>query len=196
MDFAYYRKFINTRTKGRSDVTPLFANPKAFNKLLADLFAPFIEKKLDKVVGLDALGFILGAALSQKYGIGFVPLRKAGKLPGARKTLLSSSYVDYSSKHKSLEARKGAISKGDNVLIVDDWMETGASMKAAIKLIKKEKGKVIGIAVIFAEKNTKTKGLFREYSVHSIGSSPPKKLNTVLIGEFSTETGRQYQALS
>ena len=171
MDYSYYQKFINTQTKRRSDVTPLFAHPKVFNQLLIDLFAPFKDKKINKIVGLDALGFILGAALSSKYGMGFVPLRKGGKLPGAKNTLYSDSFIDYSSKRKTLEVRKRAISKGDNILIVDDWMETGAQMRTAIKLVKKQKGNVIGIAVIFAEKNTKTMGLFGDYSLHSIGSS-------------------------
>ena len=72
------------------------------------------------MVSLDALGFVLGAALPAKYRIGFAPLRKGGKLPGARKTLFSVSFVDYSSKRKTHQIRKNAVSKGDNVLIVDD----------------------------------------------------------------------------
>ena len=174
MDYSYYQKFINTRTKGRSDATPIFADPLTFNQLLIDLFVPFKDKRIDKIVGLDALGFILGAALSSKYGIGFVPLRKGGKLPGAKNTLISDSFVDYSAKHKSFEMRKGAISKGDNILIVDDWVETGAQMKAAIHLVKKQKGNVIGIAVIFAEKNKKTLDLFQDYNLHSLGYSISK----------------------
>lgn len=168
MKYEYYNKYVNKKTKGRCDVTPIFGNPGIFSNLITDLIRPFKKYKFNKIAGLDALGFIIGGAISNKLKIGFVPVRKGGKLPGIKGTLLRISFRDYSKTIKSFEMNRNSIKKGDNVLIVDEWIETGTQAKAAIKLIEKQGGKVIGITALAAHKSPKTKILFEKYNCKSI----------------------------
>ena len=167
MKYSYYDKYINKNTTKRYDSTPIFSNPKVFSNLINDLTKPF--KNFNKVVGLDALGFIIGGAISNKLKIGFIPIRKGGKLPGIKGTVLRTSFVDYTKTKKTFEINKDSVKEGDKILIVDDWIETGAQMKAAIKLIEKLKGEVMGITVLKAHKNKETKILFDNYNCKAIG---------------------------
>ncbi len=168
MNFKYYDKLINKKTKGRYDVTPIFKNSKVFFNLINDLTKFFSSVRYDVIVGLDALGFILGGAMAYKLRKSFVPVRKGGKLPGIKGTVLKTSFVDYTNTKKSFEMNSGSIKKGERVLIVDEWIETGTQVKAAIKLIEKQGGKVIGIAALCAEKTPKTKILFDKYNCKAI----------------------------
>jgi adenine phosphoribosyltransferase len=168
MDYGYYERFINKKTIGRYDVTPLFGNPKVFANLIADLSRLFPKGSYDAIAGIDALGFILGAAMALKLKKRFVPVRKEGKLPGVKGTVLKTGSIDYSGKKKGLEMAKGSIGKGERVLIVDEWIETGSQVKSAIRLIELQGGKVIGIAALCAEKNPKTSMLFESYNCRAI----------------------------
>jgi len=148
MNFAYYSKYIDWDTKGRSDKTTLFENPKVFANLVNDFTKPF-KGKVTKVVGLDALGFIIGGAVAMNLEVGFVAIRKKGMLPG--KKILRTSFTDYDGR-KTFEINKSSLNSKDKVLIVDDWIHTGAQMNAAIKLIEKLGAKVVGISIIRAHK--------------------------------------------
>ena len=165
MNYTAYEQYIDKETTGRYDVTPLFSDATAFSSLIDDLGKPFSD--FDKVAGLDALGFIIGGALAQKEKVGFIPIRKGGKLPG--KEVLRTSFVDYTGKEKSFELNKKTIKKGEKVLLVDEWIETGAQMKAAISLIEKAGGVVAGISVLSADE--KVKNLFEKYTFHAINHS-------------------------
>jgi adenine phosphoribosyltransferase len=168
MKYEYYDKCINKNTKGRCDVTPVFEDPKVFSNLIDDLVKPFKDVKFNKIVGLDALGFIIGGALSNRLKIGFVPVRKGGKLPGINDSVLRDEFVDYTKKSKSFEINKFAIKKGDKVLIVDEWIETGTQVKSAIKLIEKLGGEVVGISTLAVDKSEKTNELFDDYNLRAI----------------------------
>jgi adenine phosphoribosyltransferase len=169
MRFEYYDRLINKRTKRRYDVTPIFGDAKAFSSLVTDMAALFGKERFDTIVGIDALGFIIGGAMALKLRKGFVPVRKGGKLPGIKGTVLRVSSKDYTKTMKSFEMNKGSIRKGEKVLIVDEWIETGSQVKAAIKLIEMQGGKVIGIAALCAEKTPKTRILFDKYNCRAIG---------------------------
>ena len=146
-----YLRLIDTQTPGpRCDVTPLFADPQAFAALVADLCAPFMEGEIDRVAGIDALGFILGTAMAIHLKKGFIPIRKGGKLPVVASR---AEFVDYSGQQKVLELRQGSIKVGERVLVVDEWIETGAQMQAAVELIEGAGGVVIGIAAINMDDN-------------------------------------------
>ena len=169
MKYEYYDKYINKETKNRYDVTPIFENPVVFSKLLNDLIKPFKEIGFDKIAGLDALGFIIGGALAQKTKVGFIAIRKGGKLPGIKNTVLkTSSFVDYTNTSKSFEINKSSIKKGDKILLVDEWIETGTQMKAAIKLIEELGGEIIGISALCSHKNKQTEVLFDKYNLKAI----------------------------
>ena len=169
MKYEYYNQFINKETKGRFDVTPIFENPEVFSNLLNDLLEPFKDSDIDKIAGLDALGFVIGGALAQKKNKGFICIRKGGKLPGINNTVLkTSSFVDYTNKLKSFEINKSSIKKGEKILLIDEWIETGTQINASIKLIEDLGGEIIGISSICSHKNKQTLILFEKYNLKSI----------------------------
>lgn len=143
--------------KKRTDVTPAFANPAVFKQMVDDL-AGRCTIPCTKVAGIEALGFILGSALAERKGVGFVPIRKS-YAPDA------VSFVDYSGEHKALRIEPGLLENGDRVLIVDDWIETGAQMRAASTLIERAGASVAGLAVLSAERTERTRTLFAKYPV-------------------------------
>jgi adenine phosphoribosyltransferase len=126
MKFEYYDKFINKRTIGRYDVTPLFKDPKVFANLISDLIKLFKKDSFDVIVGIDALGFIIGGAMAHKLKKGLVLVRKGGKLPAIGGTIIRTSFRDYTKTKKTLEMNLGSIKKNERVLIVDEWIETGS----------------------------------------------------------------------
>lgn len=164
----HYLSLIDIHTSGpRYDVTPLFADPAAFAALVQDLLAGLAGVAFDYVAGIDALGFILGTALAWQAGKGFVPIRKGGKLPVAADEV---AFVDYTRQRKTLELRRGALPPGARVVVVDEWVETGAQMAAAIELIEQQGGVVAGLATINMDDNPLTQTLRQRYRCSVIGS--------------------------
>jgi len=168
MKYEYYDKYINKETEGRYDVTPIFEKPEVFSNLLEDLIRPFRDVDFDKIAGLEALGFIVGGALAHEMNVGFICIRKEGKLPGVDDTVLKRSFVDYSDSSKSFEINKSSVEKGERILLVDEWIETGTQMKTAVELIEKLGGEVVGICSLVAHKNENTKILFDKYNLKAI----------------------------
>ena len=126
------------------DITTLLRDPGGLREALEGLTTPFREKAIDLVVGIESRGFILGAAMAEKLGAGFVPIRKPGKLPGA--TIAQSYELEYGS--DTLEIHQDAVKEGQRVLIVDDLLATGGTACAANDLVRKAGGNVIGIAFL------------------------------------------------
>ena len=120
------------------DVTSLFDNAKGFGECIEKLVEPYRGTKIDKIIGLEARGFIIGGAIARELECGFVPIRKVGKLPG--KTITQDYELEYGK--ATLEIHEDAISAGDKILIVDDLLATGGTAEAAAKLIEISKGKV------------------------------------------------------
>lgn len=150
---------------GRCDSTPVFADPSAFRALINDLLRPFSESKIDVVAGIDALGFVVGAAMATTLGVGFVPVRKHGKLPVPVSRV---DFVDYTRDPKALELGRAALGSGTRVLLADDWVETGAQMAAAVQLVEAEGGIVAGICALNIDDNEQTSQLRSRYLCHSI----------------------------
>ena len=124
------------------DLTPLFADPAAFGQVL-DLLAERHDG-VDVVAGVEARGFIIGAPLAQRMGVGFVPIRTKGKLPG---DVVSASYdLEYGS--ATIEVQTDAVTPGANVLVVDDVLATGGTAVAACELIEKVGGRVACLDVL------------------------------------------------
>jgi len=161
-----YLRLIDTHTPGpRCDVTPLFADPGAFATLVTDLCSPFQSTAIDYVAGIDALGFILGTAIALHMHKGFIPIRKGGKLPVAVDQV---AFVDYSGESKSLELRQGSIQPGNRVLLVDEWIETGAQAQAAAELIEGAGAVVAGIAAINMDDNSDVRRLREKYQCYAV----------------------------
>ncbi|MEV6172174.1 adenine phosphoribosyltransferase [Streptomyces sp. NPDC051954] len=126
------------------DITPLLADPAAFSAL-TDALAQVVERtNATKVVGLEARGFILGAPVAVRAGVGFIPVRKAGKLPGA--TLSQAYDLEYGS--AEIEVHAEDLTGGDRVLIVDDVLATGGTAEASLRLIRRAGAEVAGVAVL------------------------------------------------
>jgi adenine phosphoribosyltransferase len=126
------------------DITPLLADPAAFTALTDALAAIAERTGATKVVGLEARGFILGAPVAVRAGLGFIPVRKAGKLPGA--TLGQAYELEYGS--AEIEVHAEDLSADDRVLIVDDVLATGGTAEASIQLIRRAGAEVAGLAVL------------------------------------------------
>ncbi|WP_217550579.1 adenine phosphoribosyltransferase [Streptomyces sp. GbtcB6] len=126
------------------DITPLLADPAAFTALTDALAGIAAETGATKVVGLEARGFILGAPVAVRAGLGFIPVRKAGKLPGA--TLRQAYELEYGS--AEIEVHAEDLSAGDRVMVVDDVLATGGTAEASIRLIHRAGAEVAGVAVL------------------------------------------------
>lgn len=126
------------------DITPLLQNPKAFRALVGLFAQRYRTASLDYVAGIDARGFILGAALAYELGLGFIPVRKKGKLP------FDTVSEDYSLEYgtASVEIHTDACGPGQRVLLVDDLVATGGTMLAAARLIRKLGGEIVEVAAI------------------------------------------------
>ncbi len=126
------------------DVTTLFNDPRGFRMCIDQLLHPYAGEQIDKVVGLEARGFIIGGAIAHQLTLGFVPIRKKGKLPGA--TLSESYQLEYG--EAVMEVHADAIQPGEKVLVVDDLLATGGTAAAGIKLIERLGGEIVGCAFI------------------------------------------------
>ena len=126
------------------DVTTLFADPRGFRVAIDQLLHPYAGVRFDKVVGLEARGFILGGAVAHQLSAGFVPIRKKGKLPG---TVISEQYqLEYG--EAVVEVHDDAILPGEKVLLVDDLLATGGTAEAGIKLVERLGCELIGCAFV------------------------------------------------
>ncbi len=126
------------------DITPMLADPDAFGAVVEGLSAPYRAQLPDKVAGIEARGFIVGAPVSRSLGVGFVPVRKKGKLPG---DVVAASYdLEYGS--ATIEVTADAFEPGDRVLVVDDVLATGGTAAATVQLVRQCGAQVVGIAVL------------------------------------------------
>ena len=126
------------------DLTTLMKDPEALRKSCDILVERYRDQNIDKVVGIDARGFVFGAVLAYKLGVGFIPVRKKGKLPA--ETIEESYSLEYGS--GTLEIHKDAISPGDRVVVVDDLIATGGTVGAAVKLVKKLGAEILECAFV------------------------------------------------
>ena len=126
------------------DITPLLADHVAFAGLVDAVVNHYGRGEIDKVVGIEARGFILAAPVAYHAGAGMVPVRKLGKLPG--ETLTSSYALEYGA--AAVEVHADAFTPGDRVLIVDDVLATGGTIEATIDLVERAGAAVSGIAVL------------------------------------------------
>ena len=126
------------------DITTLLADQKGFQQVINDFYTRYQDQKIDKIVGIEARGFIIGAALAYKLGVGFVPVRKAGKLPA--ETMGHDYVLEYGADR--IEIHADAIAQGERILLVDDLIATGGTAEAAAMLIQKLGGEVVECAFV------------------------------------------------
>src|SRR5215471_561460 len=126
------------------DVTTLLRDPEGFKLAIDTMADPYHKQGITLVVGIESRGFILGAAVADRIGAGFVPVRKVGKLPAA--TIRASYALEYGT--DSLEMHEDAVERGQKVLIVDDLLATGGTARAAVDLVRQLGGNVHGVALL------------------------------------------------
>jgi adenine phosphoribosyltransferase len=126
------------------DVTTLLRDPEGFRLAIERLASPYGDRGITAVVGIESRGFILGSAVADRIGAGFIPVRKVGKLPA--ECIRASYELEYGT--DSLEMHRDAIENGQRVLIVDDLLATGGTARATVDLVKQIGGIVEGVAFL------------------------------------------------
>jgi adenine phosphoribosyltransferase len=126
------------------DITPVLADKAVFQEIVELMARHWLDKKVDRVAAIEARGFIPGAAIALRLGAGFIPIRKAGKLPW--KVLTHSYQLEYGT--DQLDIHEDAIAAGERVLIVDDVLATGGTAAAAVELVRKLRSDVVGVQVL------------------------------------------------
>ena len=146
------------------DITPLMGDGEAYRFSVEEITKFAKEKKATMIVGPEARGFIFGCPVATNLGIGFAPIRKPGKLP--RKTLDEKYDLEYGS--NTLCIHEDALKKGDRVVIIDDLLATGGTVKATINLCERLGAKVVGIACLIELVDLKGRELLKGYDVLSL----------------------------
>lgn len=126
------------------DVTTLWKNPALMKTTVDAIYEHYRGRRIDKVVGIEARGFVFGALLAERFGVGFIPARKLGKLPG--ESVREEYQLEY--RTDGLEMRKDSVSPGDQVLIVDDLMATAGTALATTRMVERLGGRVVGLAFV------------------------------------------------
>jgi adenine phosphoribosyltransferase len=156
----WYFRLMAPNTKGDKfawlDPTSIYINAQAFHDLLRDLLTDLEGIECDVVGGLDAMGFVLGAAIAARRDVGFLPIRKAGKLCVETDKV---SFTNYSGRIQDMEMRMPAFAPGTRVLLVDQWIETGGTMEGAIDLVERQGGAVAGLVAIAMEETPRANAL-------------------------------------
>lgn len=146
------------------DISTLLKHPKAFQKSVDAIAATFKAKKVKYVVGVEARGFIFGAALAYKLGAGFIPVRKKGKLP--YRTQSVTYQLEYGM--DTLEIHEDAIPANSRVLVVDDLLATGGTVRAVVDLLKGQNVKIVGVAFLVELEFLKGKEKLKDLPIYSV----------------------------
>ena len=126
------------------DITTLLQDPQGFRKTVDELVQLHVQSRVDKVAGIEARGFILGGAVAHQLGVGFVPVRKKGKLP--YDTIEEDYELEYGK--DTVEIHSDAVLPGESILLVDDLIATGGTAEAALRLIRRTGGEVIACTFV------------------------------------------------
>ena len=146
------------------DLTTLMQNPEALKESCDILYERYKDMGIDKIVGIDARGFVFGAILAYKLGIGFIPVRKKGKLPW--KTLEESYSLEYG--QGTLEIHEDAVKAGEKVIIADDLIATGGTIEATVKLVRKLGGEIVECAFIVELPDLKGRERIKDCKIFAI----------------------------
>jgi adenine phosphoribosyltransferase len=158
---------------GHADVWAVFRDPHALRAVVRALAEPFTADRITAVCGIESRGFLLGAATAVELGVGFVPIRKAaGLLPGV--TLTRAAAPDYRGLSNTLRLQRSALTTGDRVVLVDDWIETGSQADAARSLVTDAGADWVGCGVIVDQLESSARARFgRVHSIVLAAELPP-----------------------
>lgn len=146
------------------DLTPVIGNPASLRRITTQLAEPFRRSGITAVAGMEARGFIFGALVAQELDVGFIPLRKPGKLPADTHSV--SYQLEYGA--AALEMHTDAVSDNDRVLLIDDVLATGGTAAASCKLVGKSGAEIVGCAFVIELDFLAGRKLLNPHSVHSL----------------------------
>jgi len=146
------------------DITTLMQDAEAFQEVCNNFYNHYKNKKIDKIIGIDARGFVFGAVLAYKLKVGFVPIRKKGKLP--YKTISEKYELEYGI--AEIEIHEDAILKGERVVIIDDLIATGGTISAAIKLVERLNGEVVECGFLVELRDLNGRNLLKGNKVYAM----------------------------
>ena len=146
------------------DITTLLRDPAGFKEAIDSLVAPNRHQAIDLVAGIESRGFILAAAVADRMGVGFVPMRKPGKLPAS--TLKETFRLEYGS--DSIEIHDDAITSGQRVLIVVDVLATGGTARAAAALVRRSNGELVGLTFLIELLALNGRSQIPEERIHAV----------------------------
>jgi len=144
----------------------LFSDYKLLKAIILAMAEPFLKERVQKVVAIDGVGFLLGALLADTLHSGLILIREEGSISSPT---YKTTFVDYTGKRRGLEIkRKASLRKGERILIVDDWAETGMHLCHTLKLLTKFHPHIVGISLLINEMNSRQRKAFRKYGVKEI----------------------------
>ncbi len=146
------------------DITTLIKDGEAFKEAIKSMAELIRDKEVDLITGPEARGFIIGAPLAYELGVGFIPTRKKGKLPG--KTIKAEYQLEYGS--DIIEMHEDAIKAGQKVVVVDDLLATGGTIISTIELVEKLGGKVAAVVFLIELEDLKGREQLSDYEVYSL----------------------------
>ncbi|XP_033833048.1 adenine phosphoribosyltransferase [Periophthalmus magnuspinnatus] len=185
---GWYLALMAPNTKGPAfawlDPSRLYCNSQALADCVKDLLGPFHDDSIDIVAGIDAMGFILGASVATVLGKGFLAIRKAGHLCVDTQT---QNYTDYTEREKTIEVRLDVLKPGVRVLLVDQWIQTGGTMKAAIELVERQGATVVGVTAVAIENTEGGKWIKKNYKFsHCIPEELQNQIDNNYLNSFKT----------
>ena len=146
------------------DITPLLLDPRAFRLLVGAFVLRYMNAEIDLVAGIDARGFILGSVVAHQLNRGFIPVRKKGKLPFETERITYD--LEYGT--DTLEIHRDAVPAGAKVLMVDDLLATGGTMKAACDLIEKVEGNIVGVTCLIELTDLQGRQRLAPHDIHTV----------------------------
>ncbi|MGB3976112.1 MAG: adenine phosphoribosyltransferase [bacterium] len=146
------------------DITPLLADPQAYQTAIDTMIEPFINEKITKVVGVEARGFLFAPMIASRLKAGIIPVRKPGKLPFKTKSYTYD--LEYGT--DTIEMHTDAITAGDRVLIVDDLLATGGTVNAACRLVEQLGGEIAGLVFLIELAFLNGREKINRYKIHSL----------------------------
>ncbi len=163
---SYIREVVDFPKEGIGfkDITTLLKDGDAFSLSIDTLYEAIKDYNFDKIVAIESRGFIFGAALAYKMGIGFIPVRKKGKLPA--ETVSCTYELEYG--EDTLEMHKDALSSGERILIIDDLLATGGTAAAVAKMVEEMGAEIALVAFLIELKFLKGRDRLKEYSILSL----------------------------
>jgi adenine phosphoribosyltransferase len=153
---------------GKYELLPIAKDIGLFAEVVKYLATPFIDV-VDYVAAPEATGWILATAIAKELNIGFIPIRKGGRLPYPQEMLMMSSYTDYTQSIKHLELKRSWVDSGNKILLVDEWVETGAAMMCCIEMLESLGGTIMGLATIGMNTCPETASWVNSGFLHFIG---------------------------